>query len=213
MTDPADLRRDYRAAELGDEARRTSWHEELRAWFDAAVADPAVVEPNAIQVATVDAAGRPSVRTVLVKELDERGVVFYTNHDSAKARDLAQSPYAAAVFAWLPMERQVRLAGPVERVTRAETQQYFATRPRGSQLAAWASAQSSVVASRAELEQQVRVVADRFAGMDVPAPPNWGGYRLRPETVEFWQGRPDRLHDRLRHRLVDGSWIVERLAP
>ncbi|HYU03634.1 MAG TPA: pyridoxamine 5'-phosphate oxidase, partial [Jatrophihabitantaceae bacterium] len=158
-------------------------------------------------------AGRPSVRTVLVKELDERGVVFYTNHDSAKARDLAQSPYAAAVFAWLPMERQVRLAGPVERVTRAETQQYFATRPRGSQLAAWASAQSSVVASRAELEQQVRVVADRFAGMDVPAPPNWGGYRLRPETVEFWQGRPDRLHDRLRHRLVDGSWIVERLAP
>ena len=213
MTDPADLRRDYRAAELIDDARRAGWHDELRAWFDEAVADPDVVEPNAVQLATVDDAGRPSVRTVLVKELDERGIVFYTNYDSAKARDLAQSPYAAAVFAWLPLERQVRLAGPVERVTRAETQEYFATRPRGSQLAAWASAQSSVVASRAELEQQVAAFADRFAGMDVPAPPNWGGYRLLPETVEFWQGRPDRLQDRLRHRLVDGSWIVERLSP
>jgi pyridoxamine 5'-phosphate oxidase len=213
VTDPAGLRRDYGGAELSDDARQTTWHDELRAWFDEAVANAAVVEPNAIQLATADAAGRPSVRTVLVKELDQRGVVFYTNYDSAKACDLDESPYAAAVFAWLPMARQVRLSGPVARVTRAETEAYFATRPRGAQLAAWASGQSSVIASRAELEEQVRAVTDRFAGMDVPAPPNWGGYRLRPETVEFWQGRPDRLHDRLRHRLVDENWIVERLAP
>jgi pyridoxamine 5'-phosphate oxidase len=213
VTDPADLRREYGEGELPDDARRVGWHDELRMWFGEAVADPAVVEANAVQLATVDAAGRPSVRTVLVKQLDARGIVFYTNYESAKARDLEGTPHAAAVFAWLPMERQVRLAGPVERVTRAETQDYFATRPRGAQIAAWASAQSSVVESRAELDERLRAFAERFAGTDVPAPPNWGGYRLRPETVEFWQGRPDRLHDRLRHRLEGGSWIVERLAP
>jgi pyridoxamine 5'-phosphate oxidase len=189
------------------------WFELLRTWFDAAVASGTVVEPNAIQLATVGAAGRPSVRTVLVKALDERGIVFYTGYRSAKAADLAQNPYAAAVFAWLPLERQARLSGPVERVTRAETEAYFASRPRGSQVAAWASAQSAAIPSRASLEAEVRAVEARFAGVDVPAPPEWGGYRLRPEVVEFWQGRHDRLHDRLRHRIVDGEWIVERLAP
>jgi pyridoxamine 5'-phosphate oxidase len=213
VTDPAGLRRDYRSTGLDDTAAALGWFEQLRAWFDEAVANPAVVEPNAIQLATVDVAGHPSVRTVLVKALDERGIVFYTNYDSTKARDLEDNPYAAAVFAWLPLERQVRLDGPAQRVTRAETETYFATRPRGSQIAAWASAQSSVVASRAALEGQVRQMEARFAGADVPAPPNWGGYRLRPEIVEFWQGRRDRLHDRLRHRLVDGAWVVERLAP
>ncbi len=213
MTDPASLRRDYGAAEMGDAAAAVDWFTQLRAWFDEAVASGVVVEPNAIQLATVDAAGRPSVRTVLVKALDERGVVFYTNYESAKARDLEQNPYAAAIFAWLPLERQARLSGPVERVSRAETEAYFATRPRGSQLAAWASAQSSVIASRASLEEKVRELEARFPGADVPAPPNWGGYRVRPEVVEFWQGRHDRLHDRLRHRLVEGEWVVERLAP
>lgn len=213
MTDPARLRRDYGSTELGDAAADAGWYERLRAWFDAAVANPAIIEPNAIQLATVDAAGRPSVRTVLVKALDERGIVFYTNYDSAKARELERIPYAAAVFAWLALERQVRLSGPIERVTRAETEAYFATRPRGAQIAAWASAQSSVIASRASLESQVAAIEARFAGMDVPAPPNWGGYRLRPEVVEFWQGRHDRLHDRLRHRIVDGAWVIERLAP
>lgn len=213
MSDPAGLRRNYGLAELDDAATRLSWFELLRAWFDAAVASGTVVEPNAIQLATADAAGRPSVRTVLVKALDERGIVFYTSYGSAKAADLAQNPYAAAVFAWLPLERQARLSGPVERVTRAETEAYFASRPRGSQVAAWASAQSSVIPSRASLEAEVRAVEARFAGADVPAPPEWGGYRLRPEVVEFWQGRQDRLHDRLRHRMVDGAWVVERLAP
>jgi pyridoxamine 5'-phosphate oxidase len=213
VSDPAGLRRDYGFAELDDAAARVGWFEQLRAWFDQAVASGTVVEPNAIQLATVDAARRPSVRTVLIKALDERGIVFYTSYRSAKAADLAQSPYAAAVFAWLPLERQVRLSGPVEQVTRAETEAYFAGRPRGSQLAAWASAQSSVIASRASLEAEVRAVEARFVDVDVPAPPDWGGYRLRPDVVEFWQGRHDRLHDRLRHRMVDGEWVVERLAP
>ena len=213
MSDPAGLRRDYGFAELDDAAARVGWFELLQAWFDQAVRSQTVVEPNAIQLATVDAGGRPSVRTVLVKALDEQGIVFYTNYRSAKAVDLAQNPYAAAVFAWLPLERQVRLSGPVERVTRAETEAYFSSRPRGSQVAAWASVQSSVIASRASLEADVRAVDDRFAGVEVPAPPDWGGYRLRPDVVEFWQGRHDRLHDRLRHRRVDGDWVIERLAP
>jgi pyridoxamine 5'-phosphate oxidase len=214
VTDPAPLRRDYRAAELDDAAAAIGWYEQLQRWFDEAVASPAVIEPNAIQLATVDAAGHPSVRTVLVKALDADGIVWYTNYGSPKARDVEEHPYAAAVFAWLPLERQVRLSGPTARVDRAETEAYFATRPRGSQLAAWASAQSSAIPSRAALEAAVREVEARFAGQDVPAPPNWGGYRLRPDTVEFWQGRHDRLHDRLRHRREpDGTWTVERLAP
>ena len=213
MSDPAGLRRAYGGASLGDDMRDVGWFELLRAWFDAAVASAAIVEPNAIALATVDAAGYPSVRTVLVKALDERGIVFYTGFGSAKARDLDDSGYAAAVFAWVALERQVRLSGPVERVSRAETEAYFATRPRGSQIAAWASRQSAVIASRAELEQAVREIDARFAGVEVPAPPDWGGYLLRPHAVEFWQGRADRLHDRLRHRLVGDAWVVERLAP
>ena len=207
------MRRSYSQGELDDLARRATWISQLQTWFDEAVANEAVVEANAIQLATVDAAGHPSVRTVLAKGIDARGIVFYTNYGSAKARELAESPYASAVFAWLPMERQVRLSGPVEKITRVETEAYFATRPRGSQIAAWASEQSSVIDSRERLEAEVRSLEARFDGMDVPAPPNWGGYRLGPHVVEFWQGRPDRLHDRLRHRLIEGTWIVERLAP
>lgn len=213
VRDPSGLRRDYGAAELDEGNAEIGWFDRLQAWFDEAVATESIVEPNAIQLATVDAAGHPSVRTVLIKALDAQGIVFYTNYESAKAHDLAESPYAAAVFAWLPLERQVRLSGPVARVSRAETEAYFASRPRGSQVGAWASPQSTVIGSRAELEAQVAAVEARFDGLDVPAPANWGGYRLRPEVVEFWQGRHDRLHDRLRYRLSDGAWVVERLAP
>lgn len=213
MSDPAEMRRGYGRAQLDDTAVRASWFEQLSAWFAEAIADEAVVEPNAMQVATVDAAGHPSVRTVLVKGLDDRGLVFYTNYDSAKARDLEARPYAAAVLVWLGLERQVRVSGPVTRVERAETEAYFAGRPRGSQLGAWASPQSAVVASRAVLEDAERAVESRFAGLDVPAPPNWGGYRLAPEIVEFWQGRADRLHDRIRYRADGAAWVIERLAP
>lgn len=213
MSNPADLRRRYDKGRLGDDALASSWLDQLRSWFDEAVADPDVIEPNAISLATADADGAPSVRTVLAKAIDERGIVFYTNHDSAKGRDLAANPRAAAVFAWLPHERQVRLSGPVEQVPRAETEAYFATRPRESQLGAWASAQSQVVASRSDLDAALVEVEQRFGDGPIPPPPYWGGYLLTPVAVEFWQGRAGRLHDRIRFRLDGDRWLTERLAP
>jgi pyridoxamine 5'-phosphate oxidase len=190
-----------------------TWVDQFRLWFEDATADPAVVEANAMQVATVDPSGHPAVRTVLLKGFDDRGVVFYTNYASAKARDLDANPYAAAVLLWMVHERQVRISGPVSRVSNEETDAYFASRPRGSQLGAWASPQSAVIDSRADLERQFADVEARFAGGPVPTPPHWGGYRIEPAEVEFWQGRADRLHDRLRYRRDGGRWMIERLAP
>jgi pyridoxamine 5'-phosphate oxidase len=213
MTDRAPVRRTDLGGRLDESALARTWLEQLRLWVQDASADPAILEPGAMQVATVGGGARPTVRTVLLKGLDERGVVFYTNYDSAKARDLAANPYAAAVIVWVGHERQVRLDGPVARVDPAETHAYFATRPRGAQLGAWASPQSQIIASRAELEDAVRAVEQRFAGTDIPVPPHWGGYRISPLAVEFWQGRPDRLHDRLRWRLDGERWVIERLAP
>jgi pyridoxamine 5'-phosphate oxidase len=213
MTDPAELRATYRRGRLEEADLAGTWLAQLRSWFDQAAADPAVVEPNAMQLATADAAGRPSVRTVLAKRLDARGVVFYTNYASAKAADLAVNPRASSVFAWLAHQRQVRLSGTVAKVSREETEAYFATRPRDSQLGAWASPQSEVVESRAALDLLAAQVADRFGDGPIPAPPNWGGYLLTPEEVEFWQGREGRLHDRIRYRRGGDSWVIERLAP
>jgi pyridoxamine 5'-phosphate oxidase len=213
MTDPAGLRRRYARDHLDDDDVADSWSAQLRTWFDDAVADPEVVEANAVQWATVSPEGRPAVRTVLVKALDERGIVVYSNYDSAKGRDLAAHPYASAVFVWHAHERQVRLSGPVELVAREETEAYFASRPRESQLGAWASPQSQVVGSRAELDALVEQTEQRFGDGPIPAPPRWGGYRLVPDEVEFWQGRPGRVHDRIRFRLDGGSWVRERLAP
>jgi pyridoxamine 5'-phosphate oxidase len=213
MTDPAELRATYRRGRLEEADLAGTWLAQLRSWFDQAAADPAVVEPNAMQLATADAAGRPSVRTVLAKRLDARGVVFYTNYASAKAADLAVNPRASSVFAWLAHQRQVRLSGTVAKVSREETEAYFATRPRDSQLGAWASPQSEVVESRAALDLLAAQVADRFGDGPIPAPPNWGGYLLTPEEVEFWQGREGRLHDRIRYRRDGDSWVIERLAP
>jgi pyridoxamine 5'-phosphate oxidase len=213
VTDPAGLRANYTRGHLDEAELPGSWLQQLRAWFDLAAADPLVLEPNAIQLATVDPAGRPAVRTVLAKAIDERGVVFYTNYRSAKARDLAANPRAAAVFVWLAHQRQVRLSGTVTTVDRAETEAYFAQRPRESQLGAWASPQSTVVASRAELDRLVAETAARFGDAEIPAPPFWGGYLLAPDDVEFWQGREGRLHDRIRYRRAGEEWVVERLAP
>jgi pyridoxamine 5'-phosphate oxidase len=213
MTDPARLRANYTRGHLDEADLAATWLAQLRPWFDAAAADPAVVEANAIQLATAGAGGRPAVRTVLVKGLDERGIVFYTNYESAKAADLNENPQAAAVFAWLAHQRQVRLTGPVHKVSREETEAYFASRPRESQIGAWASPQSRPMNGRAELDRLTEETAARFGDGPIPAPPHWGGYRLAPDEVEFWQGRVGRLHDRIRYRRDGEGWIRERLAP
>ena len=212
--DPAALRRSYEAGELTEAALAGTWLEQLRRWYDEAAADERIGEANAMQVATVDEHGRPDLRTVLARGFDERGVVFYTNYTSTKGRQLAANPMAAALFSWLPAERQVRLRGPVSKVDRAETEAYFASRPRGSQLATWASPQSEVLADRNALDALLAEVTNRFGDDEIPAPPHWGGYRIEVAEAEFWQGRQFRLHDRLRFRAEpSGGWVRERLAP
>jgi pyridoxamine 5'-phosphate oxidase len=213
MTDPASLRASYTRGRLDETDVADTWPDLLRSWFEAAATDPAIAEPNAVQFATADASGRPSVRTLLAKAIDERGIVCYTNYDSAKAHDLAANPRAAAVFAWLPQQRQVRLSGTVSKVDRAETEAYWAQRPRESQIGAWASPQSRVVESRAALDRLADEIAARFEGREIPPPPHWGGYLLAPDEVEFWQGRTGRMHDRIRYRRDAQNWVRERLAP
>lgn len=214
----ADLREDYTRGGLDEADAGPDPMVVFASWLAEAVAarDAGLAEPNAIVVATVDADGHPDARTVLLKGLDT-GFVFFTNHDSAKGRQLDADPRCALTFGWLALERQVRVRGVAERIVRDETEAYFATRPRGSQLGAWASPQSSVVADRAELEASYAATAARFGGAEgtgsVPAPPHWGGYRVIPDELEFWQGRPGRMHDRLRYRRSGEGWLRERLAP
>jgi len=188
---------------------------QLERWL-AEAAQAGVTEPNAMVLATADAAGHPSARTVLLKGLGADGLAFFTSSDSRKGRELAANPWASACFPWYEMERQVVVVGSVEPLERPAVQAYFDTRPRGSRLGSWASAQSTVISGRAELEAAYAAAEERFAGTDeVPAPPYWGGYLLRPLTVELWQGRPSRLHDRLRYRRAEATdgWVVERLSP
>lgn len=185
---------------------------QFAAWYEEARGS-GVPQPDAAALATATAAGRPSVRMVLLKGHDERGFAFYTNHDSRKARELTANPYAALVFHWQPLHRQVRIEGRIERVPDDESAAYFATRPRGSQVAAWASPQSSVVSSRAELDALYEQSTARFGGDEIPPPPFWGGYRVVPDALEFWQGRENRFHDRLRYERAGGDWASARLAP
>lgn len=185
---------------------------QFQKWFAeaAAVVRP---EPSAVTLATANAAGLPSARVVLLKGVDDRGFVFYTNYNSRKGRDLAENPRATLLFYWGPLERQVRVEGVAEQVSAAESDAYFRTRAPGSQLGAWASDQSSVIASRDVLAARLVALQERFGTGEIPRPPHWGGYRVVPEIVELWQGRPDRLHDRLRYRREGAAWVLERLSP
>ena len=186
---------------------------QFKNWLEQAT-EAGISEPTAMTLATTAEDGQPSARIVLLKEVTQDGFVFYTNYGSAKGRELAVNPRAALVFYWPQLERQVRITGTVVKTSRSESEAYFQTRPRGSQLAAWASGQSSPIPDRALLETRVKKLDAKYAGADVPLPPNWGGYRLRPESIEFWQGKPNRLHDRLRYsREAGGGWKIERLAP
>jgi pyridoxamine 5'-phosphate oxidase len=203
----------YDSEAFDESALAATWTEQLQSWLNQAIAAN-VAEPNAMVLATADSQGRPSSRTVLCKGLDERGVVFYTNYTSAKSHDLTATRYASATFPWYPLHRQVTVRGEVEKVDVKETAEYWASRPRGSQLGAWASPQSRVVEGRRSLENALRSIERRFADVDqIPAPPHWGGWRIRPDVVEFWQGRADRMHDRLRYVHTDDGWHVERVAP
>ncbi|MFI5676626.1 pyridoxamine 5'-phosphate oxidase [Streptomyces cellulosae] len=213
--DPASMRQQYRAEGLAESDLAASPVEQFARWFQQAATEGRLFEPNAMVVSTADAEGRVSSRTVLLKHFDEQGFVFYTNYDSRKARDLAENPQVALLFPWHPMARQVIVTGVARRTGRDETAAYFRTRPHGSQLGAWASEQSSVIAGRAGLDSAYAELAARYPeGEQVPVPPHWGGFRVAPRTVEFWQGRENRLHDRLRYVVeADGGWRVERLSP
>lgn len=206
------LRRSYGKGALSEQDLAPSWLAQFTRWYGEAVESDQLVEPNAMVVATASPDGRPSARTVLMRGFDADGIVFFTNYGSRKGRELTANPSVALVFSWVPLERQVIVTGTAARTSEAESAAYFHSRPRDSQLASVASPQSSVVPSRAVLEEAVAALAGQHPD-EVPWPPTWGGFRVAPESVEFWQGRAARLHDRLRFRRDGADWVVERLAP
>nr|WP_245694354.1 pyridoxamine 5'-phosphate oxidase [Streptomyces abyssalis] len=221
VLDPAAMRARYRAEGISEQELAPDPYGQFARWFADAAAS-GLHEPNAMIVSTAGADGMPSSRTVLMKQYDERGFVFFTNYGSRKGRELEVNPQTSLLFPWHPIARQIIVSGIAERIGRDETAAYFRTRPHGSQLGAWASEQSSTVASRAELDRLYAALAERYPeDEDVPAPPGWGGFRVRAESVEFWQGRENRLHDRLRYVRTAGAggqqspegWTVERLCP
>lgn len=208
----ADLRKSYERAELSEDASHASPLQQFEQWLGEAIAGQ-VPEPNAMTLATVGPDLRPSTRVVLIKGYDERGIVWYTNYDSRKGRELAGNPYAALQFHWVELERTVRIEGRVEKVSAEESDAYFHSRPLDSRIGAWASPQSEVISGRSVLVANATKYSAQFL-LNPPRPPHWGGYRLVPDQWQFWQGRKSRLHDRLRYRLqADGAWLRERLAP
>ena len=210
--DIGDLRNEYTGKPFRREDLDRNPVQQFAQWFDQAreVAQP---EVNACTLASVGASGQPTARTVLLKYYDADGFVFFTNMESRKAREIAENPAVAMLFFWHTLERQVCIRGKAERISATEAMRYFARRPRNSQLGAWVSEQSAVISSRSVLEMKMDELKRKFAAGEVPLPSFWGGFRVRPEEIEFWQGRQSRLHDRLRYRLVDDTWIIERLAP
>ncbi|RYC71587.1 pyridoxamine 5'-phosphate oxidase [Spirosoma sordidisoli] len=208
----SDLRKEYTLNGLDVDDVSSDPLTQFRLWFDAALGS-GVPEPNAMHVSTITADGRPDGRIVLLKDISAGGFVFYTNYESRKGRDLTERPVAALTFFYPELERQIRIEGHVEKVSAAESDAYFASRPRGSQIGAWVSNQSSVITDRDTLEKRQQKLEAQFAGQPIPRPPHWGGFRVIPDQIEFWQGRPSRLHDRIRYRKDGQDWLIDRLSP
>jgi pyridoxamine 5'-phosphate oxidase len=212
MTTIADLRREYASRALIESDAHDDPMRQFGLWFEEAL-ETQLLDVNAMTLATATPSGEPSARTVLLKGFDERGFVFFTNYESAKGAQLAANPRACLLFFWAELERQVRISGDVEQTSREESEQYFLSRPLESQIGAWASAQSRPVSNRAELEERYATLLSNYAEGNIPVPHYWGGYRVRPDAIEFWQGRKSRLHDRLLYTKRDGAWSRVRLAP
>jgi pyridoxamine 5'-phosphate oxidase len=209
----ADLRQNYSRYGLSETDVDPNPFKQFATWLQQAV-DAQLLEPNAMTLATATPDGQPSARMVLLKDFDERGFVFFTNYQSHKGKQLTDNPWAALVFWWVPLERQVRIEGKVEKIAPQESDAYFHSRPRESQLGAWVSDQSQIIANRDLLEQKLEELTTQYTDREIPRPPDWGGFRVVPTNIEFWQGRPSRLHDRLRYCLTEeGAWLIERLSP